>query len=261
MPGDKVLVVDDDPIIRLTLTEALRGWGYEPVEAGSVATALNTLATQRPAALLLDINLPDGSGLDALREIKRRQPQAVVIMITADVLVENTLAALRGGADDFIGKPIDINEVQLALSNGIEAKRQHKGGVAASKPRLLIVSDAADRSGSLRAALDVGEIEIEGVTSTEELDRACAGEHDLAVVDVAPAQLTRVLKILRESPRHSEIAVLVEASRIVVEPDLTSILPKYRAMPCSRAELIALARRRIASITTRWRAKRSPVSS
>lgn len=245
-------------MIRWTLTEALRGWGYEPVEAGSVATTLNTLDIQRPAAVLLDINLPDGSGLDALREIKRRQPQAVVIMITADVLVENTLAALRGGADDFIGKPIDLNEAQLTLSNEIEAKRQRKGDVTTSRPRLLIVSDAADRSGSLRAALDVGEIEIEAVTSPEELDQACAGEHDLAVVDVAPAQLNRVLKILRESPRHSEISVLVEASRIVVEPGLASLLPKYRAMPCSRAELITLARRRTTSITSRWRAKKAP---
>jgi hypothetical protein len=102
----------------------------------------------------------------------------------------------------------------------------------------------------------MGEIEIEGVTSSDELDRACAGEHDLAVVDVAPGQLATVLKILRESPSHAEIAVLVEASRIAVEPGLASMLSKYRAMPCSRAELITLARRRMTAITA-WGVKKA----
>ncbi|MEK7830016.1 MAG: sigma-54 dependent transcriptional regulator, partial [Acidobacteriota bacterium] len=76
-----------------------------------------------PAAVLLDINLPDGSGLDVLREIKSRQPLAVVIMITANVMIEDTLAALRAGAYDFIGKPINLSELQVTLRNGIESGR------------------------------------------------------------------------------------------------------------------------------------------
>ena len=77
-------------------------------------------------AVLLDINLPDGSGLDALREIKKRQPQAVVIMITANVLLQDTIAALRGGAYDFIGKPVNLNELQVTIRNGIEAGKLRK---------------------------------------------------------------------------------------------------------------------------------------
>ncbi|HEY8458855.1 MAG TPA: sigma-54 dependent transcriptional regulator [Blastocatellia bacterium] len=123
MAKEKILIVDDEPMIRWTLNEALRGWEYDAVEAGTVAAALASFEADRPAAVLLDINLPDGSGLDALREIKRRQPQAVVIMITANVLVEDTLAALRGGAYDFIGKPINLNELQVTIRNGIEAGR------------------------------------------------------------------------------------------------------------------------------------------
>jgi two-component system, NtrC family, response regulator AtoC len=123
MPKDKILVVDDEPTIRWTLAEALRGWGYEPVEAGTVASAAAVFDAESPTAVLLDVNLPDGSGLDVLTEIKRRQPQAVVIMITADVLVENTLAALRGGAYDFIGKPVNLSELQVTIRNGLEAGR------------------------------------------------------------------------------------------------------------------------------------------
>ncbi|MBO0799942.1 MAG: sigma-54-dependent Fis family transcriptional regulator [Blastocatellia bacterium] len=123
MAKQKILVVDDERMIRFTLKEALRGWGYEPIEAGTIADALAFFESERPAAVLLDINLPDGSGLDTLKEIKSRQPHAVVIMITGNVQVEDTLSALRGGAYDFIGKPINLNELQVTIRNGLEANQ------------------------------------------------------------------------------------------------------------------------------------------
>ncbi|HEY6404144.1 MAG TPA: sigma-54 dependent transcriptional regulator [Blastocatellia bacterium] len=126
MAKEKILIVDDEPMIRWTLNEALRGWEYDTAEAGTVAAALASFESERPAAVLLDINLPDGSGLDVLREIKKRQSQAVVIMITANVLIEDTLAALRGGAYDFIGKPVNLNELQITIRNGIEAGKLRK---------------------------------------------------------------------------------------------------------------------------------------
>jgi two-component system, NtrC family, response regulator AtoC len=113
-------------MIRWSLGEALRGWGFEPVEAETVSAALAEFEAESPAAVLLDINLPDGSGLEVLRKIRRRQQDAVVIMITANVLVDETIAALRGGAYDFIGKPISLEELQVAIRNGIEAGRLRK---------------------------------------------------------------------------------------------------------------------------------------
>jgi DNA-binding NtrC family response regulator len=122
----RILVVDDEKMIRWSLGEALRGWGYEPVEAETAAAALAVFEAEPPAAILLDINLPDGSGLDVLRQIRRSQPEAVAIMITANVLIDETIAALRGGAYDFIGKPINLEELQVAIRNGIEASRLRK---------------------------------------------------------------------------------------------------------------------------------------
>ncbi|MFL6257796.1 MAG: sigma-54-dependent transcriptional regulator [Pyrinomonadaceae bacterium] len=116
-------MVDDDQAIRWSLAEALRSWGYEPVEAGTVAAGVATFEAEEPQAVLLDIDLPDGSGLDALREIKNRQPDAVVIMITANVLIQNTISALRGGAYDFVGKPLSLEELRVTIRNGIEASR------------------------------------------------------------------------------------------------------------------------------------------
>lgn len=71
--------------------------------------------------MLLDIDLPDGSGLDVLRQIKDERPESVVIMITGNVQVDNTISALRGGAYDFIGKPIKLEELRITIRNGIEA--------------------------------------------------------------------------------------------------------------------------------------------
>ena len=122
----KILVVDDEKMIRWSLGEALRGWGFEPIEAETVSAALAAFEADTPTAVLLDINLPDGSGLDVLRKIRQLQQDAVVIMITANVLVDETIAALRGGAYDFIGKPINLEELQVAIRNGIEAGRLRK---------------------------------------------------------------------------------------------------------------------------------------
>src|SRR5262245_52626109 len=108
MAKERILVVDDEELIRLSLTQALRNWGYSSVEAENGAEGLAMFDAEQPTAVLLDVNLPDVSGLDVLREIKRRKPDAVVIMITGNVLVADTIAALRGGAYDFIGKPINL---------------------------------------------------------------------------------------------------------------------------------------------------------
>ena len=122
----KVLVVDDEKMIRWSLGEALRGWGFDPVEAETAGAALAAFEAEAPAAVLLDINLPDASGIDVLRRIRQRQSDVVVIMITANVLVDETIAALRGGAYDFIGKPINLEELHVAIRNGIEAGRLRK---------------------------------------------------------------------------------------------------------------------------------------
>ena len=64
--GTKILIVDDEPAIRFALTEALRSWGYEPFQAATVAEANELFAQEFPGVALLDIDLPDGSGLDVL---------------------------------------------------------------------------------------------------------------------------------------------------------------------------------------------------
>jgi DNA-binding NtrC family response regulator len=119
---EEILVVDDDQAIRWTLKEALQSWGFAPIEAASVAEATRVFSAHLPAAVLLDIDLPDGSGLDVLRQIKGEHHDAIAIMITGNVQIDNTISALRGGAYDFIGKPINLEELRVTIRNAIEAR-------------------------------------------------------------------------------------------------------------------------------------------
>lgn len=118
----KILIVDDERFIRQTLSEALRSWNYEAVQAGSVSEAETVFAAEEPDVVLLDIDLPDGSGLDILNHIKEQSPETIAVMITGNVDVENTIAALRGGAHDFIGKPVRLEELRVTLRNALETR-------------------------------------------------------------------------------------------------------------------------------------------
>jgi len=166
---NKILVVDDEKMIRWSLGEALRGWGFEPIEAETVSAALAAFEVEQPAAVLLDINLPDGSGLDVLRKVRQQQHDAVVIMITANVLVDETIAALRGGAYDFIGKPINLEELHVAIRNGIEANRLRKEVNLFRRERAQqfsfdqIVGDSPTMREMLALAHKVAESEVSSV--------------------------------------------------------------------------------------------------
>lgn len=119
---NKILIVDDDSSIRFALAEALRSWNYESAAAQNLAEARRLFGEEEPRVVLLDIDLPDGSGIDFLTEIKREQPEAIVVMITGNVDVKNTVAALRGGAYDFIGKPVRLEELRVTLENALEVE-------------------------------------------------------------------------------------------------------------------------------------------
>ena len=105
----KILIVDDDRFIRMALREALSSWGYETIEAGTVADALEQFAEHDPPYVLLDIDLPDGSGIDVLNNIKEQDSDTIAVMITGNVDVGNTVAAR------FAAVPTILSESRSAL--------------------------------------------------------------------------------------------------------------------------------------------------
>src|ERR1044071_2929908 len=167
--NERILVVYDDEAIRWTLRDALETWAFAPVGAGTVTKAIKAFNSDLPAAVLLDIDLPDGSGLDVLREIKREHPEAIVIMITGNVQVDNTISALRGGAYDFIGKPINLEELRVTLRNAIETRQLRREVAQVRKERARefnfsqIVGESPAMKKMLGLAAKVAESEVASV--------------------------------------------------------------------------------------------------
>ena len=177
MSGTKILIVDDDRFVRMALGEALSSWEYEVLEADTVMSARKMFEAEEPPIVLLDIDLPDGSGLDILTEIKEQSPDTIAVMITGNVDVDNTVAALRGGAHDFIGKPVRVEELKVTLRNAVEtrelrravkqARDERKRGFSFSE--IIGESDAMKKAmelGRRVAESDVGSILLNGETGT-----------------------------------------------------------------------------------------------
>ena len=123
MAGEKVLIVDDERLVRWSLRQKCEEWGYHVLEADSGDSALAQARHESPDLVLLDVRLPDVSGLHVLEELKKSQDARAVIMITADPQLDDIKMALKLGAYDFVGKPLDFDELLVAMKNSLEATR------------------------------------------------------------------------------------------------------------------------------------------
>jgi two-component system OmpR family response regulator len=111
----RVLVVDDEPTLAELVTMALRYEGWEVRSAGNGSTAVRVAREFRPDVVVLDVMLPDLSGLDVLRRLRERTPNLPVLFLTAKDAVEDRIAGLTAGGDDYVTKPFSLEEVVLRL--------------------------------------------------------------------------------------------------------------------------------------------------
>ena len=121
MPKKKILIIDDERLVRWSLAQKMTGWGYEVIEAESGAAGLRMLAVESPDLLLLDMKLPDAKGTDVLEDLRKNWPELPVIMITAFGVIEDVVTAMRRGAYDFITKPIDDAKLHGTVVHALEA--------------------------------------------------------------------------------------------------------------------------------------------
>jgi DNA-binding NtrC family response regulator len=118
----RVLVVDDEAVIRWSLTERLRADGHEIAEAATAAEALER-AGAGVDLVLLDYNLPDDDGLAVLRQLREVDPDTLVIMLTANRNVETVVEAMRAGAFDYATKPFDLDDVAVRVQRALETTK------------------------------------------------------------------------------------------------------------------------------------------
>src|SRR5208282_5820597 len=121
MPTEKILVVDDERLVRWSLRQKCEEWGFQVIEAEAGEPGLKLAQVESPDLVLLDVRLPDMNGINVLEQLKKNEGAPAVIMITADPQLEDVKVAIKLGAYDFIGKPLDFEELHVTIKNALEA--------------------------------------------------------------------------------------------------------------------------------------------
>lgn len=122
----KILCVDDDLSIRTMLDKSLRSEGYDVITAINGEEGIELAESQEPDLILLDIGLPGINGIETLTRIKKANPDASAIMITAEGTIESAVAAMKAGARNYIQKPFNTDELQLLIAETLETVRLKK---------------------------------------------------------------------------------------------------------------------------------------
>ncbi|MDI3313309.1 MAG: response regulator transcription factor [Mycobacterium sp.] len=132
-----VLVVDDEAVLAEMVSMALRYEGWNITSAGDGASAIAAARVQRPDVVVLDVMLPDMSGLEVLHKLREQHPRLPVLLLTAKDAVEDRIAGLSAGGDDYVTKPFSIEEVVLRL----RALLRRTGVTTADSGARIVVGD------------------------------------------------------------------------------------------------------------------------
>lgn len=128
-----ILVIDDEPDLRTLYELTLLREGYRVEAAGDLAQAREQLREKRFDAIITDMRLPDGLGLELLRELVAEQRQERCVVITAHGSAENAVEALKAGAFDYLTKPVDLKQFRSVVASAIQAPRTTAAPVAGGR--------------------------------------------------------------------------------------------------------------------------------
>jgi two-component system nitrogen regulation response regulator GlnG len=134
-----LLVIDDEQSVRYSFRRVFEGDGVEVLTARTAAEGLQQVADRSPDVVVLDLQLPDRSGLDVFRDLHEADPKRPVIFITAHGTTETAIEAMKGGAFDYLVKPVDLDKLSHILERAFEASRLMR------VPAVLPVEESGDR--------------------------------------------------------------------------------------------------------------------
>lgn len=154
MQRNRILVVDDEKLISWSLSSMLNKSGYEVETAASGAEARERVRSFKPDMVMLDVWLPDTNGLELLKQFKSEDEALAVVMMTADAHVDSALNALKNGAEDYIGKPFNMEVVKHIVEQAFE-KRRLKQEVDFFKSELRKKSDCDRLVGTSSKMIEV----------------------------------------------------------------------------------------------------------
>ncbi|HTI41560.1 MAG TPA: sigma-54 dependent transcriptional regulator [Vicinamibacterales bacterium] len=123
MASARILIVDDEQLVRWSLNERLTAAGYDVFEAGLAADALERIGSADIDLVLLDFKLPDGDGLSVLKKIKEVSPEIQVILMTGYSSIETAVEAMKLGAYHYVNKPFNLDEVEMLVQKALETSQ------------------------------------------------------------------------------------------------------------------------------------------
>src|SRR5258706_4038967 len=127
MPRSTILVIDDEPNILTTVRRSLELEGYQVEVAGGGAAGLAKLAEHDIDLVLLDVMMPGETGLEVLPKLRMASPEVVVVMMSGNATIETAVQATKGGAHDFVEKPLSGDKLLLTVQNALQfAKLRHE---------------------------------------------------------------------------------------------------------------------------------------
>ncbi|MEE9523696.1 MAG: sigma-54 dependent transcriptional regulator [Thermodesulfovibrionales bacterium] len=126
----RILIVDDDPSTRFGFSAYLSKAGYEIDEASCLAEAKEAVSSKRIGAVLLDLKLPDGNGIDWIPGLRENYPDVAIVVITGSGDVPVAVDAMRRGADNFLTKPVNMSELDVFLRKSLELGKLRRKNIS-----------------------------------------------------------------------------------------------------------------------------------
>ncbi len=151
-PNATILVADDDPYIQEVLKDRLESLGYQVLQAADGKQALDIMLRQAPQMAFLDIEMPHMKGIEVLKEIRQRELELPVVMITAYGTIDLAVEAMKEGAFDFIPKPFKGSHVAMVIEKALERQRLRQSVAVLSEEidkRYQLIAGKSERMNSV----------------------------------------------------------------------------------------------------------------
>jgi DNA-binding NtrC family response regulator len=161
----RILIVDDDRATSAGMADVIEEWGYEVEVTDTVKTAWAAVSKLVPDVAIVDLKLPDGSGLDLLHRIKENYSDISVVILTGHATVDSAVKALKVGAEDYVTKPVDLPRLQVILKT-VEDKQLMKQEILELRRQLQKMGALGHLVGKSRAMQKLFD-EIEMVANTD----------------------------------------------------------------------------------------------
>ncbi len=199
-----ILLVDDDDAFRMVMSGELERLGFRVFTAESGGGALRQVEENRPDVILLDLRLPDMSGLDVLKRVLKKNPESEVILLTGHGSIDTAIESIRAGAFDYISKPCPLDEMEIRIQRALERRSLRRRtsvlerGLTPRDPGDWLVGESANFRDLVALA-----------------DRVAASDSTVLITGETGSGKEMVAKLIHSrSPRREKPFVVVECAAL-----------------------------------------------